>query len=56
MLTVIMFGTFSPFGAILSGITGLVFLFYLGLLNPFTIPFIIVAIAMGIVIGVKMRV
>jgi hypothetical protein len=53
VLTTMMFGLFSPAGSVITGIIGLVF--FLGIFTPLTLTFIIVAIILGILIGVKVR-
>lgn len=55
MVTCIMFGVFSPVGAIISGIAGLIFIYLMGLFLPLTITAIIIAAVIGAVIGFKVR-
>lgn len=55
ILTTMMFGLFSPAGSVITGIIGLVIVFFLGIFTPLTLTFIIVAIILGILIGVKVR-
>lgn len=55
VLIIVMFGLFSPVGAVISTILGLIIIFYLGIFGPITVSFIIVAAALGILIGVKVR-
>lgn len=49
------FGLFSPAGAIIAMVIGLVFVFLLGLVPAITTPFIIIAAIIGIIIGHKVR-
>lgn len=53
--TASMFGLFSPVGAIISVIIGLIFIFALGIFSPINITFIIVATAIAIAIGIKLK-
>ena len=55
LLIVIMFGMFSPVGAVISGVIGLIFIYYLGIFSAITVPFLIVAILLGVIIGIKVR-
>lgn len=55
MLTVAMFGVFSPVGAVITCIIGLIMLFYLGLFSPITMSLTIVAAVLGIVIGLLVK-
>lgn len=51
----VMFGLFSPVGAIISMLIGLIAIYLLGLFTPITITFLIIFTAIGIVIGIKVR-
>ncbi len=55
MVTAIGFGLWSPVAAIVAGLVGLVTLAFLGLFTPLTMTFVIVAIAMGIAIALKVK-
>jgi len=55
LITVAGFGLFSPVGAIITTIIGLVMVYFLGIFTPLTVTFIIVAAVIGIALGVKMR-
>lgn len=55
MLICVMFGLFSPVGAIITTIVGLVMVFYIGIFSPLTVSLIIIAATMGIVIGLRVR-
>lgn len=55
MIVVAGFGLFSPVGAVITSIVGLLFIAYLGLFSPITTTFIIIAAVLGIAIGVKIR-
>jgi hypothetical protein len=54
-LTIAATGLFSPAGAVIATIMGLIAVFFLNILNAITLTFIILACVMGIVIGIKMR-
>jgi len=54
VLTVVMFGIFSPVGAIITTIIGLIIVFLLGI-SVLSVPFIIIAAVIGIALGVKLR-
>lgn len=51
----LMFGLFSPVGAIISMMIGLIAIYLLGIFTPITITFLIIVTAIGIVIGIKVR-
>lgn len=55
MVTIVGFGLFSPVGAVMATIFGLIVIMFLGIFQPITITFVIVATVIGIVIGVKLR-
>ena len=55
MITTIGFGLWSPAAALISGIFGLIIIFFLSIFKPVTITFIIIAIAMGVAAGLKIR-
>lgn len=55
MITSVAFGLFSPVGAIIAGLIGLIGIFFLGIFNPITTTFIIISAAMGVAIGIKVR-
>jgi hypothetical protein len=55
MVACIGFGLFSPVGAILGGVFGLVVIFMLGLFTPLTITGVVVAAIVGMVIGFRVR-
>jgi hypothetical protein len=55
MITVVMFGLFSPVGAVISAVLGLIIIFLLGLVSALSITFIVVAAVIGIFIGMKVR-
>lgn len=54
-LTLLGFGLWSPIVAIVMMIASLIFMFFLGIFSPLSITFIIVASALGIAIGVKIK-
>jgi hypothetical protein len=54
-VTIAMAGLFSPVGALIAGVVGLVVLFFLGILSPLTITGIIIVGAVASLIGVKVR-
>jgi hypothetical protein len=56
MLTVIGFGIIiSPVAAVLAAIAGLIILAFMGIFNAITVTFIIVAGAIGVIIGLKVK-
>jgi len=55
VLTCIMFGMFSPVGAIIGMMVGLVAVFYLGIMSAVTITFIALAAVIGVAIGIKLK-
>lgn len=55
LVTVVMAGLFSPVGATISMVLGLIFLFFMGILSPLTITLIMVGGAVAAYIGVKVR-
>lgn len=55
VLTAVMFGLFSPVGAVIGAVLGLIIVLFLGLFSPLTMTFIIVAAAVGMVIGFRLR-
>jgi len=55
MVTCVMFGLFSPVGAIIAMFIGLITIYMLGIFTPITITFVIIAGIIGIVIGFKVR-
>ena len=55
MVTVIGAGLFSPVAAIVTTIFGLFLVFFLGLFSPISMVFVIVAMAIGIAIGIKVK-
>jgi len=55
-LTAIMFGVVvGAVASIITSIIGLIIIYVLGLFNPITIAFIIIAAILGIIISVKIR-
>jgi hypothetical protein len=50
-----MFGLFSPVAALISVTFSLIAIYFLGLFSPLTITFLIVAVAMALLIGLKVR-
>ena len=56
MVTVAMFGVFiGAVATVIATIIGLIIVYYIGLFNPITLTFIIIASAVGIAIGIKLR-
>lgn len=55
MVTIIGFGLFSPVGAVLATVFGLIVIMFLGIFKPITITFVIIATVIGIAIGVKLK-
>uniref|UniRef100_A0A6M3JWJ6 Uncharacterized protein n=2 Tax=viral metagenome TaxID=1070528 RepID=A0A6M3JWJ6_9ZZZZ len=55
MITCIMFGVFSPVGAIITMFIGLLLTYLLGIFTPLTTSFIVIAAVAGIAIGFKVR-
>lgn len=55
VITTVGFGLFSPVAAVLAAVAGLVFAFWLGINSFITITFIIVAGAVGVAIGLKVK-
>jgi len=55
ILTCVMLGLFSPVGAIIGAILGLVIVFFMGFLSPLTLTLIIIAAAVGIAVGAKLK-
>jgi len=55
IITVVGFGLFSPAAAVVSTIIGLIFVFFLGIFGPLSVTFIIIAAALGIAIGLKVK-
>ena len=55
VLTLTMIGIFSPAGAIIGMMVGLISLFALGLFTPLTIGFVVIVGALGIYIATKVR-
>jgi hypothetical protein len=55
MITAIGFGLWSPVAAIVAGLVGLVTLAFLGIFTPLTMTFVIIAIAMGIAIALRVK-
>ena len=53
--TCFMFGLFSPVGAVIAVVLGLVFAKLLGLLSVLSVTLIIIVAAMGVTIGLKVR-
>lgn len=53
--TAAMFGLFSPVGTIITLIIGLIIGFVLGIAGPISITFIIIASAIGVTIGLKIK-
>lgn len=53
--TILMVGIFSPVGAIISGIIGLIVLFFLGILGPLSITALLLSIVVGVAISLKVR-
>lgn len=50
-----MFGLFSPVAALISVTFSLIAIYFLGLFSPLTITFLIVAVAMALLVGLKVR-
>lgn len=55
MVTIIMFGLFSPVGVVITTIIGLVLISYMGIFSPITVTVVIIAAVLGIAIGIKVR-
>jgi len=55
VLTCAAFGLFSPVGAVIATILGLIMVYALGLTSVVTITFIIIACMLGIIVGIKVR-
>lgn len=55
MVICVMFGLFSPVGSVIAMLISLIVIYLLGIFTPITITFIIIAAAIGIVIGIKVR-
>lgn len=55
MVTIIMFGLFSPVGSVIATLLGLILVFVLGIFNAISLTFVIVACILGIAIGLKVR-
>jgi len=55
ILTTAAFGLFSPVGAIICAVLGLIMVFFLGLTSVVTVPFIIIAAILGIIVGIKVK-
>lgn len=55
MITAIGFGLWSPVAAIIAALAGLIVVSFLGLFSPLSMTFIIVAAAIGIAIGIKVK-
>lgn len=55
LVTVVAFGLFSPAGAIISMIIGIIIVAFLGIFPAFTTPLIIVVCVLGIAIGIKVK-
>lgn len=55
MITCVMFGIFSPVGAIIAMMISLIGIYLLGIFTPITITFVMIAAVIGIVIGIKVR-
>lgn len=55
VLTIAMFGLFSPAGSVITTIIGLVVVYFLGVLTPITLTFIVIACVLGIAIGLKLK-
>ena len=53
--TAIAFGLWSPVASIVGGLVGLITLAFIGLFTPITMTFIIIAIIMGVAIGIKVK-
>ena len=52
----IMFGLISPVMGLFTLVVGLIAVYFLGLFNPITVTFIVIAAIVGMVIGFKVRV
>jgi len=55
ILTVAMFGMFSPVGGVISTIIGLIMVYFLGIFSPITVTFVIIACVIGVVIGLILK-
>jgi len=55
VLTTVMFGIFSPVGAVIAMVIGLIFIYFLGLMSAISFTFIIIACVVGVVIGLKVK-
>lgn len=55
MVTIIMFGIFSPFSIVITTVIGLIVVFFFGTMTGITTTFIIIAAVIGLVIGIKVK-
>lgn len=55
ILTIVASGLFSPAGAVIAAVIGLIIILFLGLFSAITLTFIIIACVMGTLIGLKVR-
>ena len=55
VLTIVMFGLFSPAGSVIALVFGLIAAYALGLTNIISYVFLIIACILGVVIGIKVK-
>ena len=55
LIVCVTFGIFSPMGAIIAMIIGLIAIYLLGIFTPLTMTVLIITTVIGIVIGFKLR-
>ena len=55
ILTIVMIGVFSPAGAIIAMVVGLLSMFLFGMFTPLTVTFVIIVGGLGILIATKVR-
>lgn len=53
--TIVMIGAFSPVGAVIALVIGLIALFFLGILGPLTMTALILSVVVGIAISLKVK-
>ncbi|MDD4922843.1 MAG: hypothetical protein PHS30_10260, partial [Bacteroidales bacterium] len=55
MIVIILMGIFSPVGVIIMSVVGLIIISVLGIISIITITFIIIALAIGVALAIKLR-
>ena len=55
MAVIIMIGLFSPVGAVMATIVGLIALYFMGILSMLTMTFVIIAAVIAVIISMKVR-